>query len=135
MQNDAPPTTPPSRDARAYFEEGATHNHTEERTLALERALYEQPVRLEWLRAQAMEPGGYLSRALRRRIWPKLLGVDRYQCEDEWRQRVELPSPRGRHVRRSGRATPRLLEDEQHVSRPSLACEDSVSEYSKVDRK
>lgn len=43
---------------------------------ALNDALDASPVDLEQLRALALRPGGFLTDDLRRRAWPRLLGVD-----------------------------------------------------------
>ena len=49
------------------------------------RLLCEEPIPLGELRRIGTEcPGGFQSRALRRRVWPKLLAVDRYEVDAAW---------------------------------------------------
>ena len=40
--------------------------------------LNEVPVNIKALKAMAFEPHGFLTKDVRKRVWPKLLGIDRY---------------------------------------------------------
>jgi hypothetical protein len=48
----------------------------------LENVILEQPVDLELLRSLSRRKGGFLTNKLRTRIWPKLLGINRYKIDD-----------------------------------------------------
>ena len=48
----------------------------------IEKLLLEERVDLSKLRAVSRQPGGFLTNELRRRVWPKLLGVNRYDLVD-----------------------------------------------------
>ena len=67
-------------------------------SLLVNRLLCEEPVPLEVLRGVGNEiPGGFQSRDLRRRVWPKLLTVDRYTVDAAWAQTSDadaLPAER-----------------------------------------
>ncbi|XP_019390951.1 PREDICTED: TBC1 domain family member 20-like, partial [Crocodylus porosus] len=61
-----------------------------QKLVRIREALSSDPVGVERLRAAAASPGGLLTDELRRRVWPKLLGVDAY----------DLPPKPGRAARR-----------------------------------
>jgi hypothetical protein len=48
----------------------------------INQLLLEQPVNLQQLRAFSRRPGGFQNNQLRSRVWPKLLGVNRFTVQD-----------------------------------------------------
>lgn len=51
--------------------------------------LQQQPVDLEALRKISRLPGGFQSHLLRIRVWPKLLGVNRYNISEDYRSFIQ----------------------------------------------
>jgi len=60
---------------------------SESTILEINQLLLQCPVPLERLRHLATEsPGGLQTTSCRRRVWPKLLGVDRFKASTDWRR-------------------------------------------------
>ncbi len=55
---------------------------------SISRLLEQQPVDLVALRKIAHQPGGFQSHRLRVQVWPKLMGINRYQMSD-YRQFID----------------------------------------------
>ena len=53
-----------------------------DREIEINRLLMEQPVDLKALRKISRLDGGFMSNQIRSRVWPKLLGVNRYDIPD-----------------------------------------------------
>lgn len=58
------------------------HAHSLQRDALVNRILHQQPVDLQALYAVSRLEGGFLNRQLRARVWPKLLGINRYSVPD-----------------------------------------------------
>jgi TBC1 domain family member 20 len=56
--------------------------------LEVEALLTQQPVDLQELRQLSHKPGGFQNSRLRVRVWPKLMGINRYQISD-YRQYID----------------------------------------------
>jgi hypothetical protein len=48
----------------------------------VDELLLQHPVDLQKLRAIARRPGGFQNNQLRKRVWPKILGINRYHIPD-----------------------------------------------------
>ncbi|XP_077209639.1 TBC1 domain family member 20-like isoform X2 [Paroedura picta] len=79
----------------------------QEKRLRIHRALARDPVDVAVLRAEALSPGGLLTDELRRKVWPKLLGVN--ACR--------LPPKPGRDVRQNHKDYNQVLLDVCRSSR------------------
>ena len=53
-----------------------------DREAEISRLLMKEPVDLKELRKISRLPGGFLSNQIRARVWPKLLGVNRFDISD-----------------------------------------------------
>ncbi|XP_060099023.1 TBC1 domain family member 20-like [Heteronotia binoei] len=78
-----------------------------EKRLLIHQALTRDPVDVERLRAAALSPGGLLTDEIRRKVWPKLLGVNVYS----------LPPKPGWEVRQNHKDYNQVLLDVRRSSR------------------
>ena len=68
---------------------GSTMLSTEERKQKIEKLLLAETIDLRELKRQSRQPGGFIDSKLRTKVWPKLLGIDRFKIPD-YRKYVAL---------------------------------------------